>query len=219
MPNDEHDNGEMVRAVQAPLQAARQDQQGGARQAAEEMGQLDRRQRQQIAQETRSLAHRRQGPGEQEDGPRHENGQREDLRGDGRAPLAEVEADAPDQGHARQDFVNGQHQRAHDQGQDVVDQPIEQQGGRQGHAVAAIAQREQHHRLEDAQAAGNMTDHSEPLPEHEDAEEAGVGNVHLVRQQHAQDGGRQQPVGRGDRDLAEETGPAKEPAPAIRQGR
>lgn len=214
--------GEHPRGVEPPLQAAREQQQHHPDEAAQEVRQLDDRQRQQVLQPAQPLQLGRCGAGEEQHGAGQEGGEGEDVRYERRHPGGDRAGGALHADPLAQQLVAAEQQGRGAQRQQVVDGAIEQQRAEHGRARCRGGREQQQHRgLEDAETGGHLAQESGGLRQQEDGEEAGEAEAGKRRQQHPERDAGERPIEGGDgRGAGGEGGRRQAKLPAAhREGR
>ena len=159
-PGGNHDARHPPRAVEAPAQAERQDEERQPGKAAEEVGDLNERQRGDRGQHGQAVGHGGRGAGDQEDGATNEDQRRQQVWQHECCPAPGEVDTAGDGRTAGSRLVDGKQQRRDEERQQIVDQPIGDQRAGDARGMGAIGQRQQQHRLEHAEPGRDVADHA-----------------------------------------------------------
>jgi hypothetical protein len=100
-----------------------------------------------------------------------------------------------------QELTGAEQDRADPERQQIIDGPEGEQGAEHGRGRQARGQQHEDRRLEDAEAAGDVADGPETGRHEVGAEEAYEGRGRDRRQEDIENGGGNEPVERGDKDL------------------
>ncbi len=200
---DEQREREPVGGVDALLQRAREQQQTHAHHAAEQMRDLEHRKRQQPREQLDAMGDGGRRTREQQDHARSKRRDREGARQQLRHPAGEPFTGDAQRAAALEDLeAREQHEREAERDQ-VVDDPVREEGCERHVARDPGCEQQHHHRLEDAEARGHVTHQAHDLREQEHAHEAEEAEARHCREQHVEHRRSQRPVERRDRDLRE----------------
>ena len=191
-----------VRRVDPPLQSPREKQQIDSRDARQEMGCLDDRQRHGETQDLNAMALGRSGPRRQQHDAGEEDRDRENLRHEHRQHARRPSTDASEDLPIAHHLVADDQQRGHAERHEVVDDAERDQRGEQTDRRDHTGEQRQHRGVEYADTRGQIARHTHDLREQRsrgDGSEREKSSA--LREQQIERRRHQQPVARRDRDL------------------
>ena len=197
---DQQPHRDVVGGLHAAEQRAREHQQSQSRQAPAEVRHLEHRERQELIEEREPLL----DPGRRARDEQQRAGQEGERAGDLRHDRRDVDARqlvrAGERGALPRELLGAEQQRGEEQRHEIVDAAVREQ--RADECVRRNAgQRQQHHRLEHADAAGNVADDAGDHCRRIDAEEADEADVRSRRQQRPEHRARERQVRDPEQDL------------------
>ncbi len=193
--DEKRGDGEVVRGVEAAAEAVCEDEECRARQACDEVGRLDDRERDQVSDESQPEAHLRRRAGEEQDHAADEGRDREECG------CGEWHPTARDASGARQPRLAArklagreQHERDRERKEIVDDAEYDHRAEEPGGLDMAAEQRDECE-LEHTQAAGHVAYQAGHLRKHECGEHDAEGHVRRRLWQHGPEHrGHEQPV-------------------------
>ncbi len=155
----EQRDGQQVCPVETLLDAVGEEQERRACHAADEVRELEHRQRDQTSHRRQPPPRRRRRPRKQQDRAAQKTGDREDLRHNARRPPPEQTRRSP-HAFAPSDRLVGrqQHSGRRERGE-IVDDPEREQGPERRDGGYRRGKQEDHHPFEDAEPAGHLARH------------------------------------------------------------
>ena len=202
--DEQGDDGQVVRRVEAAAQAVREDEERRAREARDEVRRLDHRERDQVADEVQSQAHLRRRTGEKQDHSANEGREREQRRRRDRRPSAGNARHASHARPAARGLVDRQQHEREPERKQVVDDAKDDHRAEQPGRLDVPAEQRDEGELEHPQPAGDVAHQSRNLREHERAEHHPERQVRRwKRQDGPEDRRHQHPVHERDGQLDE----------------
>ncbi len=213
----EQQRRQVVGDIEASLQAPGEKEQARPGQAAEEVGELHHRQRKKMLEPVQPGLDLRGCSRVEQDNASDQHQQSETLRHQEGEPSGQQTGIAKDPFPAAQHFVGDEQDRRHQQGDQIIDHPVDHQGAEEA-GRGDLRDQHYHHRLENADSAGDVADQGKGLRGEKQSEKGGKREVCSGREQHVENRARQGPIESPQNELGKgqgERGHGNGPAPQL----